>query len=201
MSPVTISCVVEGHGERVAVPLLVRRIAFEIDPALAVRVPTPIRIGKGRLLATSELERAVDRAARRVESPGGVLIVMDADDDCPATMAPKLVDRARRARGDVEVGIVLANREFEAWFLAGAESLRGQRGLLPNLEAPPEPERIRGAKEWLRSRMESGRVYSVTLDQPALTHALDLHRTRKASPSFDKCWREIARLLERPLDS
>lgn len=201
MIPISISCVVEGHGEYVAVPLLVRRIALAIDPSVIVDIPRPIRIGRDRLLKTGELERAVDLAARRAARPGGVLVVIDADDDCPATTAPELVGRARWARSDIPVGIVLANREFEAWFLAGAESLRGQRGLPPDLEPPEDPERIRGAKEWLQSKMGPTRTYSATVDQPALTHVLDLHKTREASRSFDKCWREVAWLLERDADA
>jgi len=196
VSNISISCVVEGHGESIAVPLLVRRITLEIDSSVVLNIPRPIRIGRDRLLKIGELERAVDLAARRVDRPGGVLIVIDADDDCPATQAPDLVGRASRSRSDIPIGVVLANREFEAWFLAGAESLRGHRGLPSSLEPPRDPEQVRGAKEWLRSRMGPVRTYSPTVDQPALTQALDLHLTRKASRSFDKCWREIARLVD-----
>ena len=43
--------------------------------------------------------------------------------------------------------VFLAKKEFEAWFLAAAESLRGQQGLPLDLTSPHYPENIRGAKE------------------------------------------------------
>jgi len=99
-------------------------------------------------------------------------------------------------RDDVTVSVVLAKCEFEAWFLAAAESLRGERGLGHDLVSPGDPEGIRGAKEWLRGRM-TGATYSETLDQPALTARFDLDAARRAD-SFDKCFREIRRLLGCP---
>ena len=90
--------------------------------------------------------------------------------------------------------------EFESWFVAAARSLRGPHGFPPDLEAQPEPEAIRGAKEWLDARRRSG-GYSPTIDQPPLTAGFDLALARSA-PSFDKCVREITRLLEilRPVE-
>lgn len=60
---------------------------------------------------------------------------------------------------------------------------------------PDNPETIRGAKEWLRRHMQTGETYSVTRDQPALAALFDLEQARQAD-SFDKCYREIVRLLE-----
>jgi hypothetical protein len=196
VKPCVISCIVEGHGESQAVPILVRRIAEQVDSALDVRVPKPIRVPKDKLLKDRELERYIELAAGSVDDKGGVFILVDADDDCPGKKGPELLHRAQDARSDLVVGVVMAKREFEAWFIAGAASLRGRRGFPADLEAPCEPEEIRGAKEWLRKRMEGGHTYSETVDQPALTATLDLSRLRELSASFDKCWREVARLLQ-----
>lgn len=68
--------------------------------------------------------------------------------------------------------VVLAKCEYEAWYLAAAVSLQGHRGLPQNFAPPPEPERIRGAKERLASQMRGN--YSEVTDQPALTALLDL---------------------------
>jgi len=189
-----IACVVEGHGERESVPILVRRVAALVDPGLPVSVATPIRQPKSRLLKPGELERAVDLAARNAGRSGAVLVLVDGDDDCPAEHGPALLMRAVSARNDVAVSVVLAKRELESWFLAAAESLRGHRGLPADLQAPPNPEGIAGAKEWLSRHMESG-AYSPTLDQPALAATMDLALARRAD-SFDKCYREIVRLIE-----
>ena len=49
------------------------------------------------------------------------LVLIDSDDNCPKHFAPELVNRAKRTRPDLLVSIVLARREYEAWFLAAAE--------------------------------------------------------------------------------
>jgi hypothetical protein len=185
---------VEGHGEVESVPMLIRRIAAQLDPALVVVIPSPVRVTKSKLLKPRELERASELAALNAGRDGGILIVLDSDDDCPAQLAPELLGRVRAARADLFSTVVLAKREFESWFLASAESLRGHRGLPVNLQSPDRPEEIPGAKEWLSSHIQDG-AYASTVDQASLTHALDFTLARRAS-SFDKCYREITRLLE-----
>jgi hypothetical protein len=189
-----IVCIVEGHGECESVPILIRRIANRFDPGLDVRIPHPIRIPRSKLLKPRELERAVQLAAARAQPGGGILVILDSDDDCPATLAPDLLRRMRAARSDLPSAIVLANREFESWFLAAARSLRGQKGLPEDIESPERPEAIRGAKEWLSQRMGTG-AYSASVDQASLTAVFDLEPARRA-PSFDKCYREVIHLLE-----
>lgn len=191
--PIQLGCIVEGHGEVESVPVLVRRIAQSVYAALAVLVPPPVRIPKSKLLKAGELERALDLAALKVGAQGGILVLVDSDEDCPAERGPQLLQRALSSRNDLPVAVVLAKREFESWFLAAAESLRGQRSLPATLVAPADPESIAGAKEWLGERMATGR-YAETLDQPALAAGFDLHLARRAD-SFDKCYREIVRLI------
>jgi hypothetical protein len=193
--PVQLACIVEGQGDLEAVPILLRRIARELSPETAVQV-YPFRIPRTKLLKEGELERAVELAARRAGRDGGVLILLDSDDECPAKLGPRLLERSVRARSDLAVCVVLAHREFESWFLAGAESLRGRRSLPKDLAAPKDPESIRGAKEWLTARMPGNQHYVETLDQPALAAVLDLTAARRAD-SFDKLWRDLAGLLAR----
>ncbi len=186
-----LGAVVEGHGEVRAVPVLLRRMLAEIRPGSAVRIPTPVRYPRSRLLRTGELERAVVLAAEQAGEGAAVLVLIDADDDCPAELAPSLLRRVRGRLADRPSTVVLAKREFEAWFLAAARSLRGYRGLPQDLEPPTDPEGVRGAKEWLAHRM--GR-YRPTLDQPALAAIMDLEEARRA-PSFDKLWRDLERIF------
>jgi hypothetical protein len=87
----------------------------------------PIRIPRSRLLKPGELERAVDLAGRRVGDGGGLCILLDAEDDCPAELGPRLLKRVRSScRPGIALSLVLAKREFESWFLAAARSLRGR---------------------------------------------------------------------------
>ncbi len=191
---IRIAAIVEGHGECEAVPILVRRIAQILDPALVPLVHPVLRVPASRLVKQGEIERAIELAARKNSGEGAVLVVLDCEDGCPATEAPHLLKRARIARPDLPISVVLAKREFEAWFLASAESLCGYRSLPANLTSPPFPEQVRGAKEWLADRMAPGRGYSESSDQPALTAIFEMEAARHAD-SFDKCYREVVRLL------
>jgi hypothetical protein len=191
---VVFGCVVEGDGETHALPVLLRRLIAEIAPGLELRIDKPVRLPRSRLLKPGELERAIELTVRRIGHDGAVLVVLDADDDCPAELGPRLQARATAARSDVAIGVVVAKCEFEAWFLAAAESLRGVSGLAVSLQAPSDPEAVRGAKEWLSDRMGGTARYSPTRHQAAFAAQFDLELARRAD-SFDKCWREVTRLV------
>jgi hypothetical protein len=193
MSVFTVACIVEGHGEIRAVPILIQRLVGLVNPNLWAIIPRPIRQPGGTLLSSGGLEKAVELAVCGLTEPGLVLIILDSEDICPKEVAPLLLARAERvAAGRRQVAVVLAHREFECWFIAAAKSLAGHSGLPPDLIAPPDPESIRGAKEWLRRNMAVGRTYSPAIDQPALTNRFDIEAAR-AAPSFDKLYREIER--------
>ena len=192
---VKIGCIVEGHGEVGAVPILIRRLAARHYPELTTVIPTPIRIPRNKILKVGELERAVGLAVRSVGKQGAIFIILDSDDDCPAELGPALLRRISQVFRQAPIAVVLAKREFEAWFLAAAESLRGKRGLRNDIHSPSNPEAIRGAKEWLNGLMDGTRKYSERFDQPALTALFDIEQARQAD-SFDKCYRDIVRLLE-----
>ena len=189
-----IATIVEGHGEVEAVPILLRRIAERVSPDFNVDAPRPIRIGRGKILKTGELERVVGLAARRAGTDGCILILLDADDACPAELGPELLQRALNQRTDCDIRVVLAKAEYETWFLAAGGSVAGRRGIAESAVPPPEPESIRDAKGWLSAHMPHGQSYSPTLDQPALTTSFDLDSARMA-PSFDKLWRDVSSLL------
>lgn len=191
---VQISCIVEGHGEMEAAPILIRRIAENLYPELEIWAPRPIRVSRDKVVKAGELERRVELAARRIHGKGAIFILLDSDNDCPAHLGPELLGRALQARSDLPIAVVLAKHEFESWFIAAIDSLRGQRGLKDNLQQARNPEAIRGAKEWLSRQMEN-RSYSETVDQPKLTARFDFDQARRTD-SFDKCYRDIVYLLD-----
>jgi hypothetical protein len=156
MRKATIACIVEGHGEVQALPLLLRRVAAEVDPGVYLVVPSPYRVNRSALLRPGMLEEVARIQVDRVTGAGGVFVLIDADDDCPADLGPRLLARVMTARPDSRAAVVLANREFEAWFLAAAPSLAGYRELPEVLESPQDPEAIRGAKEWLGAKRVVG---------------------------------------------
>jgi len=57
-----IAVIVEGHGEVQAVPVLLRRIAEEVAPGVALTVARPMRVHRDRVLQKAELERYLDIA-------------------------------------------------------------------------------------------------------------------------------------------
>lgn len=174
-------------------PVLLRRIAGEI--ARPVEVTRPIRVARDRFLTKeSDFERYLNIAAV-VGGPGaGILILLDADDACPRELGPDILRRAARVRSDRTVEVVLANCEYETWFLAALESVvpapleRGAPQVPTNVEA------IRGAKERLRKY----RFYRPTADQARLTARFDMQAARSRAPSFDKMWRAVTGLLQSP---
>lgn len=199
-SPVlSIFPIVEGHGEIQAVPILLRRFAHEVFEEYAFHVLPAYRLPKGRMAAAQRLENVVMFARRKLEQHdgrGAIVVIADADDDCPARSAPALLERARGIAQEIPVSVVFAKAEYEAWFLGAIRSLRGARRISNDAPSPPDAEAVRGAKEFLqRHCMIPGERYSPTVDQPFLTSRFDLEEARQACPSFDKLWRDLETLF------
>lgn len=185
--------IVEGHGEVTAVPILIRRIVAHYAPDVYAHVGQAIRVKRTGLIQPGGVERYIKLAARQTTPADGILILLDADDDCPRELAEQLLSRARAARPDRSIAVVAANREYEAWFLAAARSLRGARGLAEDLEPPPDPESVRDAKGWLAHHTPRGFSYKPTIDQPALTQIFELEEAY-AARSFRKLVKDVVAL-------
>jgi hypothetical protein len=179
----TIQPIVEGHGEVAAVPVLLRRLR---DLALIhpLEVNAPIRRHCTDFFEEAELRKAV-RLALKQECDGILLIVDgDRDNDCPKDQAPEILAWAKDEAGTKPCAVVMAYREYEAWFLASIESLRGKRSIRQDAESHPNPEVPKGAKEQLEDRMEAGSSYQETADQPALSAQFDMEPTYRKCRSF-----------------
>lgn len=92
--------------------------------------------------------RHLSLAAAKCGDGGWVLILLGADDDCPATLGPEILARARRVVPHRSVSVVLANREYEAWFRAAAQSLHGHRGIRFDPDDAVDPDLHRDAKNY-----------------------------------------------------
>ncbi len=176
--------IVEGQGDEAALPVLLRRLRDEAE-VWEIQISRPHRKRRTQLVKKDSLQDAVRVAVLR-EDCSGVLILLDADDDCPAELAPTLEQWARLAAGGKPCALVMANREYEAWFLASVEALRGRAGILPEAVSHPHPEEPRDAKGELERRMRPGASYSAAVDQPALTVHFDLERAYRRCRSFRK---------------
>lgn len=179
-----VQLIVEGQGDEAAAPVLLRRLAAAAQ-AWGVLIARPHRRRRTQLVQRDSLQGAVRVALLR---PGcaGVMILFDADDDCPKELAPTLAAWAQEAAGTTPCAVVMANREYEAWLLAGVESLRGTAGIRADAAQHPDPESPRDAKSELESRMRPGFSYSPTVDQASLTASVDLVRAYRSCRSFRK---------------
>jgi len=186
--------IVEGYSEVESVPVLLRRLLAEWG-RYEVAVAKPVRVSRYKVVRPGELERACELARRRPAGCDAILLVLDADDDCPKELAPGLLERARKANADIPAAVVLAKSEFEAWFLGSLESLRGVRGLTEAAVSPERPEDIRDAKGHLSRQMTGGRTYVEVDDQPALADCFDLQSACQRCPSFDKFIRDVESLM------
>lgn len=192
---VTVASIVEGEGEVAAFPVLLRRLGAWLSPGKAFDIPPPIRVRRDRFLnKPEEFRRHLLLAAAKCGGSGWILVLLDADDDCPAQLGPQVLQRAREIVPQARVSVVIANREYEAWFLAAAESLHGQRGFTFDNPRNFEPERPRNAKGWMAERMEGG-AYHERTDQPAFSARMDLPQAREHSRSFRKLCQEWSKQM------
>lgn len=181
-----VAAIVEGDGEVSALPVLLRRLGEWRTPDVHTQVLPPIRVHRDRFLhRDEEFRRHLLLAAAKCGEGGWILVLLDADDDCPADLGRQILERVQAHVSHRRVSVVLANREYEAWFIAAAESLDGQRGFSFNPQDVIEAERPRDAKGWMKSRMAEG-AYRETTDQAAFSAHMDLQQAFDRSRSFRK---------------
>jgi hypothetical protein len=191
-----IICVVEGHGEVQALPVLIRRILQCANVQIGVDIPEPIRTKRDRFINKQDEYQKVLRLAAAKARGAPILILLDADDDCPVMLSRQIEENIRNTVGNINVGVVIANREFESWFLASVTTLVGQRKLEVNLTVPSYSEDIRNCKGWLSERMTYG--YREILDQAAFANSICPSLATMNSRSFEKFSKEVMRLLGLP---
>ena len=185
--------IVEGDGEVAALPVLLRRMGEWRTPEACTQILPPIRVRRDRFLNRDEdFRKFLLLASGKCGDDGWILILLDADDDCPAELGPQILERARRYVPHRRLSVVLANREYEAWFVAAAESLHGRSRFAFDATEAIEAEAPRDAKGWIKARMAS-RAYGETTDQPAFSAAMDLQQAFERSRSFRKLCAEWTR--------
>lgn len=193
-------CIIEGHGELEAVPVLCNRILrgiLDIDVGWYID-EDPIRWPRSRLVNQSmpspkrlpnqeQVSKALRLATSRRPIPDGILVLCDADDDCAATWGPAVETKTPAGYSSVPVAAVMASREYESWLLAGAKkSVRSAvRALQPDV-AP------RDAKKAMNSIVPGYRPMTHQREQ---TQALNLNEAWANSDSFDKLVRSLAILV------
>jgi hypothetical protein len=189
--------IVEGHGDEASVRILLQRIWTELLGGEYIEVTKPIRRPRSKLVLEGELSKAVELAALKLDQqpspdPTLILVLLDRDPapDPPCVQGPQLLAAARKDHEHLNISLVLANLEYETWFVAAAESL--QTFLRLEKDVPENPETARCGKAWVQKRYcHPGQRYAETVDMPSMTSRMDLKVCRQRSPSFDKLCREL----------
>jgi hypothetical protein len=185
--------IVEGHGEVEAVPVLMRRLLAE-SQCFGVQVGRPIKRTQAQFRSREPVQSAI-RLALLQPACAAIVILFDGEDDCPKTLAEQVRNWAKEAAGTVPCDVVIAYREYETWFLAAVESLRGKYGIRVDAAAPEDPEARRDAKGALEAFMPANRAYSETGDQPGMSNAFDMGLAYRRNRSFRKFVKTIGDIL------
>jgi Domain of unknown function (DUF4276) len=211
MAKYVIVPIVEGRGEVDAVPILLRGwLKFRKYRTVEVHSAGPVYAGgKGNIAAAHDpilgkgVEHYVRLAWLRQPRVDVILILLDADKDCPAALAAALFARApTMIPPNFPIDVVVANTEYEAWFLAAFPSARFRRALevqgfrlrQRSLPRGMDVEAIADCKARIETLVDVS--YKPTKHQPALTQVLPFSRgmTRR-SRSFRKLIKELHELL------
>jgi hypothetical protein len=111
-------------------------------------------------------------------------------------LAAQLNTWAKASSDPIPCEVVVAQREYEAWFLGSMESLRGKRGISDEAESHPRPEEPRDAKGRVSAQMVGGRAYIETVDQIPLTSAFEMQSAYRSCRSFRKMVKVFGVLAE-----
>lgn len=185
--------IVEGHGEVTAAPVLLRRLLAQAE-CYGIGVGMPIRRTQSQFRSKETVQAAV-RLAKLQPQCAAIVLLFDGEDDCPKELGETVRAWAKEAAGDTPCDVVIAYREYETWFLAAVESLRGQYGICDNAAAPANPESRRDAKGWLEDFMPRHRAYSETSDQAAMSAVFDMGLAHQRNRSFRKLVKALGDML------
>lgn len=182
---------VEGQGERPdpqtgkggGATELVRRILYERLQAYDWRV-SAARVG-----ALAEFQRKMPNMVRylRLHPADAALVLLDLDDGCAAETVRDVARALRDLSPPKPVAVVFAVREFEAWFLAAAESLWER-------PYPHDPEGRRDAKGEIRRHFQPD--YTPTLHQASLSARMDLDQAKARSRSFRRLLHAVEEMVQ-----
>lgn len=168
--------IVEGHGEETALPVLLRLL----NPS--VEVKRPVRVPKSKIVKPAETEHYVRIARANIDDPrfGLILLVVDADEDCPGQLGPRLLSQMQPNANGAACFVAVAQREYESWLLAGLDDFQHL-----------DPHAAGNAKSRLGSI--NNERYRETVDQVRFTSRIDVTRACR-SVSFRRLYNRMQQL-------
>lgn len=176
-----IGLIVEGPGDFGATPRLLRGYLHSIGMYQDMLGEPLAANGLGNLTVAGGIEKFVNIAQYR---PGcaGILVIVDADRECPVSVGQGLLARVSDSR--VPVVICVADRNFEDWLYASLESF----------DLPGSPVFVAGEHGGaaLHQLLPSG--YRKTVDQPRLAARIDYGLVSGRNDSLDRLFTKVAEL-------
>lgn len=174
-------CVVEGHGDVFAFPVLLRRLCAEVFGLHNIAVEPPYRLPKGRITIAEHLvpvlELGISRLNGRAEE-GDILLLLvsrDADEDCPVKVAATIAAIAATVAGTTICKAVIPNVEYEAWLLAGATPLASHADCSDAAYDVADADAVKNPKaEFEKKVLLPDRFYAETIDQPKFSAQISL---------------------------
>lgn len=187
--------IVEGDGDKAAVPLLLRRMLQERHEIFDHKVLTPHVRGD-----LPSIRQNFDKSFKfALKEQAAILLLVDFDcDDCDCVKAAsdELKARANEIHAGWPFEVAFMVKEFETLFLCDTESTRSVLKAIPAAtHFPANAETVRGAKEWLSSAMPKGISYKPTTHQAKICAALNFDFLLTNSPSFAHLDRALTRLV------
>lgn len=189
---------VEGEGEEQAAPELISRLWKDLGLSPIPWQNTwrcPASHKRPALMEACDRLRMRNRFAKARDMVEALLVLRDADDDCPKSLGPEMAGWLRSERLPFPSAVVLFHREFETLFLPCLSRMAGKTwmnargvergGFPPQISFEGDLEGTRGVKEWLSTQLPKGKSYKPTQDQFPLTRMLDFDDLRQSGlPSF-----------------
>lgn len=191
--------IVEGHGDVEAVRVLIRSFAHNVASNYDFELLEPMRISRGKILDEAELGRAVQLANLRLRDfdVRWLFAVFDSDDECPVVLATAAHQIISSRSVNLETSVVIADKEFESWFLCALDVIRAGNRLRSGVQLVQDSAAIRDAKGYFeRNFLPSGAYYSEAIDQARFSSFFNFNLD--GNRSFEKLKKELGRIFFRP---
>jgi hypothetical protein len=149
----------------------------------------------GRPNLLNKLDKFLQHAQNKPDCDA-ILVLLDADNDCPVILSQELSQRCEQVGTKCPVQIVCARRSYESWFLASLDTIKGQSIIPDTADFTGDAEAIANPKQWLTDQMPPGRAYKETADQSSLSSRIDLDLAHANSRSFRRLCHAVEQLLD-----
>lgn len=181
-----IHLIVEGHGDKEAIPVLARRLLDDHEMH-DVSVTSPQMSGD----LGKSIKRFDDFIRYALKNQCPILWVLDCDDKqngqrgCPVNHAKqfrRMLEELGEIRQPVEFAFFV--HEFESLFLAEQQALKAYYKIPRDRPFPAGISEKRDAKGEISRMLPKGRTYKETIDQAKIAARLDLEICRRHSRDF-----------------